>query len=318
MGNIMSYNSDSLAQTNGAIGQASTKAADAQNIASSGFSGMNTLFGSGLGAIGSQLGSLQGSLSNIQGIMSRQTEAMFTMDEVLAKAADAIDVPQDFVKNESNRFTEYHDMLLEKLDGESVNKGKEDHVEGKIDDTIIAGEALGDITTSTEAKEEVYDATSSIAGQKAMSNITTGGGAERQTYNADSAIGSAEALGNINNGNGLTREEIRDNSRIAAQEALKDMTGKGGLTEQTLHDITGNLQSMKNISNGNGTEEVNLAFDESGSLKDAAAAIPSFGNIINSSKEEVAPPAEIELGSVVEMASEAANEATEEKVKEQG
>ena len=277
MGNIMSYNSDFLAQTTASIGKVGAKAAEAQGVASGKFSGMNTLFGNGIGEISSELGSLQGSLTNVQGIMQRQSDSMFNMDEMLAKAANAIDVPQDFVKNDASRFTEFHNMLLEKLDGESVNEGKEDNVHENLDESSIkqeqgmynlttdggkeeqvydetsaigAQQAMADVTTLGGKEEQVYDARSAIGAQEAMVNIATNGGKEEQKYNSDSAIASAEAMANINNGNGLSEQEIRDNSRIAAQEALINLNKDGGVNVQTLHDIAGSLQNLGDISQG--------------------------------------------------------------------
>lgn len=277
MGNIMSYNSDLLAQTSSAIGKAGAKAAEAQGMATGKFTGMSTLFGNGIGEIGSQLGSLQGSLTNVQGIMQRQSESMFNMDEALARAANAIEIPQDFVKNDVNRFTEYHDMLLEKLDGETVNKGKADNVHENLDESSIAAQAglfdqttdggkeeqvydersgiagqegIFDQTTLGGKEEQVYDARSALAAQAAMYNQATNGGREEQKYNADSAIASAEMMANINNGAGLSAQELRDNSRINAQEALMNMNQQGGVNVQALHDIAGNLQALGDITQG--------------------------------------------------------------------
>ena len=277
MGNIMSYNSDLLAQTSGAIGNASSKAAEAQGMATGKFTGMNSLFGNGIGEIGNQLGSLQGSLTNVQGIMQRQSESMFNMDEALARAANAIEVPQDFVKNDVNRFTEYHDMLLEKLDGESVNEGKEDNVHENLDESSIKeAQGMDNLTTDGGKEEQVYDETSAVAAQEAMTDITTVGGRdeqkydersniarqqqmanianlggkEEQKYNSDSAIASAEAMANINNGAGLSAQELRENSRINAQEALMNMNQQGGVNVQALHDIAGSLQNLQDITQG--------------------------------------------------------------------
>jgi hypothetical protein len=312
MENIMSYNSDLLAQTSSAIGNASSKAAEAQGVVTGRFTGMSTLFGNGIGEIGNQLGSLQGSLTNVQGIMTRQSESMFSMDEALAKAANAIEIPQDFVKNETNRFTEYHDMLLEKVDGESVNKGKEDNVHENLDNSSIAGqEGMYNLTTDGGKEEQVYDETSAIGGQEGVYDLTTAGGSEEQVYdersgiakqqemvniannggqaeqkyNEESAIASAQVMTDISNGGGLSTQELRDNSRINAQEALMNMNTQGGVNVQTLHDVTGSLQDLKDISGAGKAQEtmdaVQMQNSPSGVIKQ------SNDELLNTLKEDI-------------------------------
>jgi hypothetical protein len=308
MGNVMSYNSDHLNQTTGQIGQASSKAGEAQGLASSGFTGMNTLFGSGIGEISKQLGSLQGSLTNVQGIMTRHTESMFNMDTALASVADAIEVPQDFVKNEANRFTEYHDMLLEKLDGKTVNEGKETDVKENLDPSMIgSAESLGNITTATEAKEEVYDASSAVDRQKEMANVNRAGGDELQKLDARSAVASEEKMANINNGAGLSEQELRDQSRINAQEALRDMTGTGGSTLQSMQEIAGNAaQTLGNVSNGQDTEMQELDFRLGGAGPDLSAGLKGAVSSLPTMEKPVASQG------LVEIAGDLAGETVEE------
>ena len=275
MGNIMSYNSDHLNQTNNKIGQASAKAGSAQSLAGSGFTGMGSLFGNGIGEISKELGALQGSLSNVQGIMTRQTEAMFNMDNSLAKIAEVIEVPQDFVKNENNRFTQYHDMLLEKLDGKTVNEGNETDVKENMAESGVEERDLTNITTSGGADEQVYDERVSIDRMKGMSNIDKAGGTDVQEIDSRSGIASEETMRNINTAGGaeeqkldentvvqekqlgsvnnrldLQEQELNSASRIASEETLRDMSGPGGVDVQNLEEITGALQDLGDISGG--------------------------------------------------------------------
>ena len=302
MGNIMAYNSDQMAETSGLIAQSSTKVGEAQTLASSGFQGMSSLFGNGIGVISDQLGSLGGSLSNIQGIMTRQTDAMFSMDEALARAADSIDVTQDFVKNEQNRYTAYHNELLEKVDGKSVNDGNETDVKDTTAESSIGEEErMGSIATATEATEEKYDATSGIAGQQGMANITTGGGLGESKLDARSGISGQARMDVAQSGSSLTEQNAQDIMRNNTEQALMDMTGAGGLSEQQLGEIRGSLQTLESINpNAGETKQVDLEFNM---MNDEVA---KAANIL--------PPAANEntLGSVVEMTTEAANEAASE------
>jgi len=302
MGNIMAYNSDQMAETSGLIAQSSTKVGEAQTLASSGFQGMSSLFGNGIGVISEQLGSLGGSLSNIQGIMTRQTDAMFSMDEALARAADSIDVTQDFVKNEQNRYTAYHNELLEKVDGKSVNDGNETDVkENMAESSIREEERMGSIATTTEAREEKYDATSGIQGQQGMRNITTGGGLGESKLDARSGISGQARMDVAQSGSALTEQNAQDIMRNNTEQALMDMTGAGGLSEQQLGEIRGSLQTLGSINpNAGETKQVDLEFNM---MNDEVA---KAANIL--------PPAanESTLGSVVGMTTEAANEAVSE------
>ena len=301
MGNIMAYNSDQMAETSGLIGQSSAKIGEAQTLASSGFQGMSSLFGSGIGIISDQLGSLGGSLSNIQGIMTRQTDAMFSMDEALARAADSIDVTQDFVKNEQNRYTAYHNELLEKVDGKSVNDGNETDVKENMAESSIGQEQLmGSIVTSTEATEEKYDATSGIAAQQGMRNITTGGGLGESKYNANSGISGQERMDVAQSGSALTEQNAQDMMRSQTEQALMDMTGAGGISEQHLGEIRGSLQALESINpNATETKQVDLEFN-------------MMNNEVEKTADILPPTANSTLGSVVEMTTDAAKEAVSE------
>ncbi len=232
------------------------------------------MFGNGIGEISKQLGTLSGSLSNVQGIMTRHTEAMFTMDNSLAKIADVIEIPQDFVKNENNRFTQYHDMLLEKLDGKTVNEGKETDVKENLAESGVEERDLTNFTTSGGADEQVYDERVSIDNMKGMQDITRAGGDETQVYDESSVVNYEDKMKNINNEGGQEESKIDENtvvrekqlgsvnnrletqeqelhneSRIATQQTLQDMTGAGGVDVQTLEEITGSLQNLGSISN---------------------------------------------------------------------
>lgn len=46
---------------------------------------------------------------------------MFEMDRQLSKVASNIEIPQDFVKNDTMKTNSFDQMLIEKMDGQSVN-----------------------------------------------------------------------------------------------------------------------------------------------------------------------------------------------------
>ena len=132
MGNNIVMSSDRQNEIAGIARKASQQAKDSGSTAGSSFEGMVSL-GPGYGEISKQLGTFETSLGNVQGIISRQSGQMFDMDTALASVADAIDVPMDFVKNDANRFTQYHNELLEKVDGKSVNEGEDRAINDTLD-----------------------------------------------------------------------------------------------------------------------------------------------------------------------------------------
>lgn len=247
MGNVMSYNSEHLNQTAGKLRQASTKANSAQTTASSKFTGMSSLFGSGVGEISKQLGSLSGSLSNVQGILSKHNEAIFNMDTALAKAADVIEVPQDFVKNDANRFTEFHQMLLEKLDGKTVNEGNETDVKENLADSSVTLAKVYDQTTTKGADLQKYDESSAISTQKRMANVNKAGGDQTQKYDDVSSIISS-ALSSISKATGADEQTYNDASSVVG-ESLANINGAGGMAEQSLDDNT--VVQAKELNNLN-------------------------------------------------------------------
>ena len=235
MGKI-SYNSDQINSTSGIVGQASTSASEASQTAGSGFQGLEVFFGPGASQISQQLGGIQGSLDNVQGIIQRQGSEIFNMDSALSRAADKIEVPTDFVKNDANRFTEYHKEILEKTDGTSVNDGSGTRDTAAMDESAIGSEkALGDITSSTETKEEKYDDASGIGQAQAMGDITRAGGTENQEYDGRSGIANEEALGDITKAGGTENQEYDGNSVIGSEQMLGNITGAGGLQSQEVN-----------------------------------------------------------------------------------
>jgi len=235
MGKI-SYNSDQISSTGGVIGQASANAGDASQTAGTGFQGLEVFFGPGAALISQQLGGIQGSLQNVQGIIQRQGSEIFNMDSALSKAAEQIEVPTDFIKNDANRFTEYHNEILEKTDGTSVNAGSGTRDTAAMDESAIGSEkALGDITTSTEAKEEKYDDASGIGQAQVMGDITRAGGEENQTYDERSGIANAESLGDISKAGGEENQEYNGNSVIGSEQMLGNINGAGGLQSQEVN-----------------------------------------------------------------------------------
>ena len=318
MGNNMAYNSDQLNETVSSLARASGSAGDASGVAGGQFDGLDTFFGSGSGEIAKQLGSLQTSLGNVQGIVQRQSGEMFNLDSALASVASAIEVPTDFVKNEQNRYTTYHNEILQKLDGKSVNDGSETNVDGTLDGSGIKEQkSMGDITSALETREEVYDDRSVIGSEEAMGNIHHAGGEETQDYDARSGIASAEEMVNVNRaggdkeqsydersaintqqamsnivtGGGMAQGEYDGSSLINTQEAMSNMTKSGGMSVQELRDRSRiNAKEALNNFNGQGGTEMQK-------LREATGALAGLRDISNggAGKAQGAGPSALDM-----------------------
>ena len=276
MGKKIAMKQDQMNQLASGMNQVSQKAGDASSAAGSSFDGLDTFFGSGAGEIANQLGSLQTSLSNVQGIVQRQGDEMFNMDTALASVADAIEVPMDFVKNDQSRFTQYNNEILEKLDGKSVNDGSQANVDDTIAGSGIGSQKqMGDITSSTEAKEEVYDESSVIGKEKEMANVNKAGGEEEEKYDERSGINAAEALANITTGGGTEEKEYDSSSLINQQQAMANIGNGGGQERQDINTQSV-VDGQETLASMNKTAELTQAELRDRSRMNAQTALESL------------------------------------------
>ena len=261
MGNVINYNSDQIAATKGRATAAASTAGEAADKAGGGFQGLEVLFGSGTKQISTQLGNLQGTLDNVQGIVGRQGESMFNRDTALGRAASEIEVPDDFVKNDANRFTQYHNELLQKTDGQSVNDGSGTRDTKEMDDSVIGKQKeMADITTSGGVEEQNYDESSGIAKEQDMANITTAGGAVEQEYDSRSGIATAESLGDITTAGGAVEQEYNSNSVVTEEQKLANINGAGGLEEQAVNtaSLVNGQETMSQLDTTSGLTKQEL------------------------------------------------------------
>lgn len=79
------------------------------------------LFGNGISKITKQVSSVSGSIQRINSSIKKKSQEMLTLDETLASRAETIDVPMDFVTNNSVRSHLFDGITLNKQDGKQVN-----------------------------------------------------------------------------------------------------------------------------------------------------------------------------------------------------
>lgn len=219
-----------------------------------------------------QITAIASSLSNVSGIVKKHSAQMFEYDRTMAKMAEDIEIPQDFLANNSMEVNEYNVTLLGKIDGKSVNRGSEAKEFNEIDDSTVAAEGLVNIKKDDTQKQE-YDS-SSIIGKSVLGNIS-GNQTQAQNYDDSSSV----SRGNMENINkNQTEQQTYDDSSIVNKSNLSNISGDQ--TKEQTYDASSsvNKSNLANIS-GNQTEQQRL--DESTTIGKSM-----LGNINQNSNTE--------------------------------
>ena len=78
------------------------------------------LFGKGISKIAKQVSSISSSIQRINSSIKKKSQEMLELDETLASRAETIDVPMDFITNNSVRYHIFDGITLNKQDGKQV------------------------------------------------------------------------------------------------------------------------------------------------------------------------------------------------------
>lgn len=244
------------------------------------FSGLKNagVFDQGINTIGKQLNSLTNSIFNVKNVVNKRSNEMFHIDRKMAQIAQQIEIPQDFVKNDSMMSNDFNSILLEKLDGKTVNEGQGLTDTEGVSDSIIKSTALGDITKDTITKEEVLDASTSI-NRENVNNITNGNGTREEKIDASTSI-KRENVSNINNAQSLNTQNIDERTSLS-KGLLENINNMQDLLKQEINNGASISNVILNNINSNnkqsGVEEVNIDLNN--------AAI--LGNVFDSNKQNV-------------------------------
>ena len=188
----------------------------AADTAQGSFIGMKAagFFNKGFSDVQGQIGSLGSSINNLSNIVNESTTTTIEIDEQGVKEFQGVEVPQDFVANNSMRINEFNNSLLEKIDGKHVDSNAaEEKVETDDESVINKIQTFDDVTTEA-TQEQTYDDNVSIKEQQELVNINNPEGTEEQKIDESTVISEEERMANINNGEGLQEQELNDNSVI--------------------------------------------------------------------------------------------------------
>ena len=190
------------------------------------------LLGNSIGVISSQMSSISDSINNTQGLLDEYKNQLVTYDSNMALKIDDIEIPQDFMANNSSKVNTFTQSLLSKIDGKSVNEGSSVSDTYDTFESTISDKALGDITSGSIGNQE-YDDASNIAREDELNNISNLANTELEVYD--------------------------DNSSIEDDFDLIDMIPRD-IMDDLYYDDSSNIkeESLADISNGTYTE----AFDE--------------------------------------------------------
>ena len=208
------------------------------------------LFDMGINTISNQLNSLTTSIFNVKNVVNKRSNEMFSMDRRMAKMAEKIEIPQDFVKNDSMQANSFNQILLEKLDGRTVNEGQDLQSIDEVADSIVKARVLEDITTDLTPKEERID-TSTVINKNELNNINNREDLNKQNIDESTTV-TKTLINNINNMQDLIKQEI-DNGTFINKQNLNGFNNNKPLHNQNLGEINVNtgekLQDMATNKN---------------------------------------------------------------------
>ncbi len=197
------------------------------------------LLNSGLDTITSQINSITTSIFNVKNIIQKHSNEMFNMDRTMAKIAENIEVPRDFIKNNSMTTNTFDEYVLKKNDGKSVNEGTTtpDVVETDTD-SVVKKEDLRNISKDSDFRKVTIDPGTII-----------------RRGRLGSIVKPIKPL--------PPRDQIIIDDPIIRKEILRSMYNTQGVDQQVLSDATGiTRKELEGVNNDRvlHTSEMNSAF----------------------------------------------------------
>ena len=198
------------------LGRSSTGVGDVGAGIPSKFSGAvnSGLMGKSVSAISKEMSLISSSISNMRNIVKKHSNEMFTYDRTMAKIANDIDIPTDFLAENAMKVNEFNTSLLGKIDGRSVNEGEQAKEFKEIDDNTVSAEALKDISGNVTEQQD-YDA-SSVIGKSVLGNIVKEETEEKE-YDDSSSVQTG-ALSDISSE--ATQKQELDESTVLGKSIL--------------------------------------------------------------------------------------------------
>lgn len=289
MGNVIVMNEAQMEESVGLIGRSQNSQEMTANNFNTKMSPIkNTgLVDNAIDTVQDQMDSLSGALLNVKNIVQKHSTQMFEMDRQLAKVASNIEIPQDFVKNDTMKTNSFDQMLIEKMDGQSVNNGADLRDTKPLDESSVAGVSLGNIKNGNKNDEQVYDETMTVQKEN-LNTISKDSNLDEKKLDDSTGISSV-AVKNINKSETLDSKELNDASNIVRtnlhqlnsdKQVIED--NPNILTEKVLSGIESAKSTLNNALNSNARTSKTLNNDVSN-----VASIAKVSADILSNKENL-------------------------------
>lgn len=187
------------------------------------------LVGNSIGIISNQMSSISNTISNTQGLIDEYKNQLLSYDGKMATKIDDIEMPKDFIINNSSKVNMFTQSLLSKMDGKSVNDGS--------------------------AFSSTYDTFDSSISNKALSDFS-GSAIGDLVYDESSIIDKEDDLNSISKSSSTDEVSYDDLSSIEENFMLIDMIPRDSMDEFTYEDTSiVNEQNLYDISNNNYVED---------------------------------------------------------------
>ena len=144
------------------------------------------LLGNSIGIVSNQMSSISNTISNAQSLIDEYKNQLLTYDSNMALKIDDIEMPKDFMANNSSKVNMFTQSLLSKMDGKSVNAGSTISDDYDEFESTIVDMKLSDISSAAINTQELDS--SSVIEKDDIGNINKASSAEVESYDDNSSI----------------------------------------------------------------------------------------------------------------------------------
>ena len=203
------------------------------------------LLGNSISVISRQMGLISKSMSNVQSIISEHSEQVLSFDRKLADKINEIEIPKDFLANDSAEVNTYTDYLVAKIDGKSITEGNDTKTFNDIDESTIDKEQLSDVTRS-DVKEQYFDDQTSLSEKETVGNINEGMSQEEQHYNDSSEL-TSKSLETMDGEDLTTKVEYEDNTIPIENQTIEYINNEQTEMQEYEDELSINKTNVDNI-----------------------------------------------------------------------
>lgn len=212
--NVFIIREEEIGDTTYSLGRAEQSIEDTKRDFPYQFRGMKEsgLFANGVDKINKQMENITNTIFNVKEKIKKHSNEVFDMERMYDKRAQEIEIPQDFVKNDSKKVNTIDDIYLSKNDGLSVNNGENINIINELEEYDINEQKLGSIVSNNGLKEEKYDS-SSILERENLGSINNGKDTEKVNNDEETEVENKN-LEAINNSSNLQNINYDDNINL--------------------------------------------------------------------------------------------------------